>query len=137
MISVGSLHRRRATLGADACASRVLWGAAETEVAVAPIVSESSGDVVMVAFSIGSYPMTQLSATLQQAQLDCFDGIAPSMAPSVVPGELCVHRLNLGGAMELATSACTMVVAGAAAAVFTCSSFQFVLYSSMCFPSLQ
>ena len=27
-------------------ASRVLWGAAETEVAVAPIVSESSGDVV-------------------------------------------------------------------------------------------
>ena len=98
-------------------ASRVLWGAAETEVAVAPIVSESSGDVVMVAFSIGSYPMTQLSATLQQAQLDCFDGIAPSMAPSVVPGELCVHRLNLGGAMELATSACTMVVAGAAAAV--------------------
>ena len=87
-------------------ASRMLWGAAETEVAVAPIVSESSGDVVMVAFSIGSYPMTQLSATLQQAQLDCFDGIAPSMAPSVVPGELCVHRLNLGGAMELAASAC-------------------------------
>ena len=60
-----------------------------------------------VAFSIGSYPMTQLSATLQQAQLDCFDGIAPSMASSVVPGEMCVHRLNLGGAMELAASACT------------------------------
>ena len=82
---------------------------AAAEVAVAPIVSESSGDVVMVAFSIGSYPMTQLSATLQhqQAQLDCFDGIAPSMASSVVPGEMCAHRLNLGGAMELAASACT------------------------------
>lgn len=83
---------------------------AETEVAVTPIVSESSGDVVMVAFSIRGYPMTQLSATLQPTEINCLDGIAPSMAPSVVPGELCVHRLNLGGAMELAASACTQML---------------------------
>ena len=35
------------------------------------------------------------------------------------PGRLCLARC---------ASACTMVVAGAAAAVFTCSSFQFVLH---------
>lgn len=83
---------------------------ATNQVAVTPIVSESSGDVVMVAFSVRGYPMTQLSATLQPVQINCLDGIAPSMAPSVVPGELCVHRLNLGGAMELAASACTAML---------------------------